>query len=294
MARIDRFLESIDDKEAEEALNILLERKPLEEVAAEIDARIEIIHISEIRDKIKEAFKNWGKISGLSTGYKALDHRIGGLKKGEVTLIGGATNTGKSALAANIARNVAKTGSGVLYITLEMVKEEIGSRIMFINGGEVDDLNLMFQSEHRLDYRDVKRLFTKASKIGDVKLVVLDYLQYLGRGMTNEEVAKMSKEMKSLALEFEVPFIVIVSLRKGGSEGYRRKWVDIEIEDFMGSGAIGYDADVAMITSRNDPDDEFQEDKIYVKILKVRNWRLNNSERIAELNWEKTRITEGY
>ena len=201
--------------------------KEIEEAVLERGAEIEedvpaddIVHISEMEEEIKKEYESWGKIKGLRTGLPSLDEKIGGMGKGHVILIGGETSNGKSALAANIAVNVAKTNP-VLFITLEMRRAEIGSRIMHINGGKLDGLDMMFQSEHRLTYKDIKPLLTKAIEMGSVEMVVLDYLQYLGRGMTEKETAIMSKEIKTLALEFNIPFVVIVSLRK--TEGGRNK-----------------------------------------------------------------------
>lgn len=248
-----------------------------------------LVHITELTEEIKQAYDSWGKASGISTGFPLLDTKIGGLKPGEVTLIGGETSNGKSALAANIACNVAKRGECVLFITLEMLQEEIGARLMHINGGSIDDLDLIFQSEYSIDYKDLEPILKKAKEQADVKMVVLDYMQYLGRGMTNEEVARMSKRFKKLALEHKIPFIVIVSLRKQDAKA-KRKWTDIEIEEFMGTGSIGYDADVAMIVSRKDQKGEFDMNKVYVKILKTRNNKLDWNDRIVQLEWDDTRI----
>lgn len=283
-------LQQLDDEAFVEVVDKVSDRS----AKTEVKYKDELIHITEIEDDIKKVHDDWGKPGGLSTGYKLLDEKIGGLKKGEVTLIGGETSNGKSALATNIAVNVAKN-HGVLFITLEMLQAEIGSRIMHTNDGSIKDLNLMFQAEYRIDYKDLEPLMKKGREMGDVELVVLDYMQYLGRGMTLDEVARMSKEFKSLALRYEVPFIVIVSLRKGSAEAkYRRKWVDIEIEDFMGTGAIGYDCDIGLIASRKDQKNEFQEDKLFVKILKTRNNKLDWNDRYIELDWDQTKITESW
>lgn len=249
-----------------------------------------LISILELEDDINTVYETWGKPSGLKTGYPQLDEKIGGLKKGEVTLIGGETSNGKSALAANIACNVSKD-KGVLFITLEMLQAEIGARLMHINGGSVADLNILFQAEYKIDYKDLEPLMKRAQTMGDVELVILDYMQYLGRGMTLDEVARMSKEFKSLALKYAVPFIVIVSLRKADNKS-KRMWKDIEIEEFMGTAAIGYDADVAMIVSRKDQENEFQADNVYVKILKTRNNKLDWDDRIIKFAWKDTKITQ--
>ena len=251
----------------------------------------EILHITEIKDEIDKEYKNWGKLNGLSTGYPSLDDAIGGLGKGQVVLVGGATSQGKSAFVTNIAINVAKN-KPVLFITLEMRRAEVGARIKHINNGNTDDLDIMFQAEHRLTYKDLKPLIIKALDMGEIKLVVLDYLQYLGRGMTEKEVAIMSKEIKTIALEFNIPLLVIVSLRKSEGGKNKRHWKDIEIEDYMGSGAIGYDCDSAFIVSRKDELDEYDEKGIYVKLLKTRNTKLNK--RFLRFSWNATKITEDW
>ena len=163
---------------------------------------------------------------------------------------------------------------------------------MHMNGGNIDDLNLMFQTEYQIDYRHLDALFENGIEVG-VKLVILDYLQYMGRGMTLEEVAKMSKLMKALALKYSIPFIVIVSLRKSGmGKQNSRPWTTIETDDLMGTGAIGYDADVALIASRKNTENEFDTEKFFVKVIKARNMPLDYDRRFIEFKWDNTRITE--
>ncbi len=283
-------IQGLEDEAFSEVAGAIAEKQSVTEAPETHD---EIIHISEIQDEISDEYKNWGKVKGLKTGYSDLDDKLGGMDKGHVILIGGETSNGKSALAANIATNVAHN-HGVLYITLEMLTREIGARIMHINGGRVDNLDMMFQAEHRLTYKDLKPLIIKAKEQGNVELVVLDYLQYLGRGMKPEEVAIMSKEIKTIALEFEIPLIVIVSLRKGEAGKQKRKWTEIEIEDFMGTGSIGYDADAAMLASRKNLNNEYDEEGLYVKILKTRNAKLDYNNRYIRYDWSGTKITENW
>lgn len=248
-----------------------------------------LLDLSSIADKIDEAGKDWGKVSGLSTGFPMLDAAIGGLKKGELILIGGKPKNGKTALAQNIATKVSMNHK-VLFITLELLAEQTGVRVKYINGGTLPDAGqFMVQAKHRLDYRHIKPIFEQAKERG-VELVVLDYLQFLGRGMTNEEVAKMSKEMKTLALEFEVPFIVIVSLRKGENSKFKTKWTDIELEDIAGTASIGYDADVILLASRRNLEGEKDPDHLYVKVVEIRS--MPDTKEILAFGWDKTRIQE--
>lgn len=287
--RKDQLLKSLGDLEPADLEDIVLggeqelaKRESIEEG--------KIVHITDMKEEIDKAAESWGKVSGISTGYPQLDAKIGGLKPGELILIGGETNNGKSALAQNIAVNVAKE-HGVLFITLEMLITEAGSRIKHMNNGAVDDLNLMFQEEYQIDYRHIDTLFKNGVDSG-VELVILDYLQYLGRGMTLDEVARMSKLMKSLALKYQIPFIVIVSLRKSDGGKFKRKWTDIEVEDLMGTSAIGYDADIALVTSRKNLENEFETDKFFVKVIKARNMNVDYNKRFITFAWDKTRISE--
>lgn len=293
-----------DEKAAYRAKSVLktlseLEPELLEELSIGAESELaeretidvgSITHIHEIADDIEKASKLWGLVSGIRTGYPSLDAKIGGLKAGEVILIGGDPNNGKSALAQNIAVNASKE-HGVLFITLEMQKTEAGSRMKYMNGGNIDDLNIMFQTEYEIDYRHLEKLFSNGVELG-VEVVILDYLQYMGRGMTLEEVARMSKLLKKLALKYNIPLVVIVSLRKSDGGKFRRKWTEIEIEDLMGTSAIGYDADVAMIVSRRNLDNEYDSSHLYVKVVKARNMNIDYDDRFLKFGWEKTRIFE--
>jgi len=274
-------------KQIEEA--VLTRGSEIEEEKPQDD----IVHISELADEIKAEYDTWGKMNGVPTGLPSLDKKLLGLGKGHVILVGGETSNGKSALVANIAVNIARERP-VLFITLEMARAEIGSRIMHINAGTIDNIDMMFQSEHRLTYKDIKPLILKAIEMGSVEFVCLDYLQYLGRGMTEKEVAIMSKEIKTLALEFNIPFMVVVSLRKSEGGKNKRKWTEIEIEDYMGAGAIGYDCDVGLLASRKDLDNSFDQEHFYVKLLKTRNAPLDYNDRYIRYNWSQTRITEDF
>lgn len=252
-----------------------------------------IVHLADLEEEIELVRAERGKFRGYHTGYSVLDEKMGGLEQGSVILIGGETSNGKSALATNIALNVSQK-VGTLYISLEMTRKQMLERLDYMTGGFKGHYDLMFQQEFDLSYKDLEPLFLEATEKGEVKVVVLDYLQYLGRGMDEREVAKMSKTIKKLALKYNIAFIVIVSLRKGEAGKNKRKWYEIETEDLMGTAAIGYDADTIVIASRKDQDNEFDADGIYVKVLKTRNTALDYNDRIVRLKWDKTRIVEDW
>lgn len=281
-------LQELDDEAFVEALSEAAER-PLHHEPIPHDG---LVHIHELEAEIRHEYETWGKPKGLMTGVTSLDKKIGGMSPGHMILVGGETSSGKSALAANIAVNVARH-SPVLFITLEMLQQEIGARMMHINHGTLDGLDLTFQQTYSIDYKDLEPIIKRAVEDAGVKLVILDYLQYLGRGMKNEEVALISKRIKQIALEYHLPIIAVVSLRKGDAK-FKRKWTDIEIDDLMGTGSIGYDADTALIASRKDLENDFQMDHMYVKVLKTRNSQLDFNDRYVILHWDKTRISDDF
>lgn len=255
------------------------------------ESKNDTVHIKDLSEEIEIAYQKWGKFDGLSTGIDPLDERMGGMRAGEVLLVGGDPNNGKSALAANIAVNVSKERK-VLFITLEMSSAAIGTRMRWINNGTLDGMDMTFQSKKSITFKDLDPLFKKGVGESGAEFVVIDYLQYLGRGMTNEEVAKMSQRIKNLALEYNIPVMVVVSLRKDSrAGGAKRKWTEIEMDDLMGAGAIAYDADVIMLVSRRDESMEFDENYVYVRVIKIRSYPLDYKRNICKLWWDKTKIT---
>lgn len=295
LKRVQDLTAELTDDQALEALDIVSDR------VARLDRAPKdgIVHISESIKELEVAEQEQGKFLGESTGYKSLDEKMGGLERGSVILIGGETSNGKSMLALNIALNIAKTMTGVLYISLEMTRKQVWKRIMTITRMTPDELSseldFSVQESFNLEYNDIEPLVKNAVETQGIEIVFIDYLQYLGRGMSEKEVAKMSQVVKRVALKYDVCVVVIVSLRKGGvGANNARKWYDIEVEELMGTAALGYDADTVVITSRKNLENEFDSEKFFVKVLKTRNTKLDFNDRIVELKWEHMKITEEY
>lgn len=293
--RVQDLTAQLNDEEAMEALDIVSDR------VAKVDKAPKdgIIHISDALAELEIAEKEKGHFLGLSTGYESLDEKMGGLEPGSVVLIGGETSNGKSMLSINIALNVAREMVNVLYLSLEMTRKQVWKRVMAITRMSVEELtselDFAVQESFNLEYGDIEPLVKRATEENTCEVVFVDYLQYLGRGMTEKEVAKMSQVIKRIALKYNICMVVIVSLRKGGSDGKgKRKWYDIEVEDLMGTAALGYDADTVVVTSRKNLEDEFDADAFFVKVLKTRNTKLDYHNRFVELVWENMQIKEDW
>lgn len=283
---VDRINQMDDDEALMEVAETVTEKL----AGKEEEVKDGIIHIVEMTDLLAEVRAEKGKFKGITTGYTSLDNKMGGFTEGGVILIGGETNNGKSALATNIAIRQAQHVP-VLYISLEMTHKEMLERIDHMTQGQTE-IDMMFQQTFDVSYKELESIVANAVVSREVRIVYIDYLQYLGRGMDEREVAKMSQKIKKIALKYNITMAAIVSLRKGDTGKNRRKWTDIENDDLMGTSAIAYDADTIVIASRRDQENEFDDDHIYVKVLKARNTKLDYHDRYVQLNWDRTRITE--
>lgn len=257
---------------------------------------------------------------GIDTGYPTLNYLLGGLQKDKLYIIGARPSMGKSALAMNISEYVAKNAN-VLFISLEMGRKEYAQRLMFgragidvnkVNTGEISDDDIVKAVEQK-EYLDSLNLFIETKtpcKVNDIELaiinlqstrgscdlVVVDYLQLLSpstKGKSNREVevAEISRDLKSLAVKYKVPIIVLSQLSRALESREDKRPM---LSDLRESGAIEQDADVVMFVYRDEwyhPDNPASIGKGELLIRKNRGG-VNN--RDIEMCWQprKVRFTE--
>jgi replicative DNA helicase len=216
------------------------------------------------------------KGKGLLTGFKTIDRLYGGFFKGQMIVIGARPSIGKSALAGQMAMNMARSGAQVGFISLEMSNNEIAARFASIDTSIsfTEIFRGLYQDENQRDYFykqinktsnlpisvsdktevNISEIKAKAYKLkhkkGRLDCLILDYLQLVdGDSQSNRnrenEVAKISRGCKIIAKELEVPLIILCQLNR---EVEKRKGKDRypQLSDFRESGAIEQDADVAM------------------------------------------------
>ena len=215
---------------------------------------------------------NEGRLRGWQTGFAQLDRMVMGLRPGWFYVLAARTGVGKTTLALQIALNVARDGGSPLYFTFEqidvdMLMKAIGhvGRIplkSLITGVMDDEQNDRFigaskelcaavvpvdnSSEGAL--QNVEMIASRAKRQGQLDLIVVDYLQLMtipGERHVNrtEEVAKISRRLKKLAIKLKVPVLALAQInRRGAEEGEAPQ--PHHIKD---SGAIEQDADAIMI-----------------------------------------------
>ncbi len=207
-----------------------------------------------------------GKITMLSTGIPALDEMTGGLFRGEMTVIGARPGTGKTALTLQIAAHAALAGQRVVFVSREMSDVQIGERILARYGVNMarsrigrlreDDWTAAQAATKTAQYKNilVDNRSTTVTKVrtncrkwaaqGGLDLVCIDYLQLIhpegNRGSRNDQVASISWAFKELAMELNVPVLLLSQLNRD-TKG--RNDPAPQLTDLRDSGSIEQDAD---------------------------------------------------
>lgn len=211
----------------------------------------------------------------VATGLYELDEKLGGgLRPGELIIIGARPGMGKSGLLLNFAENMSNNGEPVGIFTLEMSKQELAMRLISSRLGvdladirkhriHPDDLQrvadaITKMNQQQLLVNDDTRMFSmiraKARKLvkQGAKALFIDYLQLVMGPKTDnreQEIAAMSRGFKLMARELGVPMVVLCQLNRlaEGRENHRPR-----MSDLRESGAIEQDADVVILLHRED------------------------------------------
>ena len=217
----------------------------------------------------------------VRTGINALDKIIGAMFPGDLVYLGGRPSMGKTALALSIALNVARNGNHVAIASLEMTPDAMAMRALSeqtarqgkaveysaMRRGDMAEIHLTsLKSAARVvadlpisflprQYNDIGALSAGVKQMarrGDLRLIIVDYLQLMRstiRGNTNEQVSDLSKSLKALAMQLETPILCLSQLSRGVEQREDKRPVLSELRD---SGSIEQDADTVMFCYRDE------------------------------------------
>jgi replicative DNA helicase len=228
-------------------------------------------------ERLNKILTDGRRVTGLSTGYANLDNETSGLQPSELIILAARPSMGKTALAINIANNVAvRNREPVAIFSLEMSKESLLVRMLASEaridahkfrtghmgkddwGKIVNTLNGLSEAPLWVDDTasiTVMEMGAKARRLKrdrGLSLIVVDYLQLCvptntGRQSNRqEEVSGMSRALKALAKELKVPVVVLSQLTRAPEREERKP----QLSDLRESGAIEQDADVVMFINR--------------------------------------------
>lgn len=277
IAEADSFVEAAKDRTktaievldyAQSAIGRIAETRVKNEPIRASDAMIAYADI--LNDRVEK------KVNGISTGFSILDRQLnGGLRRGNLMILGARPSVGKTALALNIASFMADD-YGVLFLSQEMSKDDLLDRAISFNGkiylgnvinGEmsddewgrfthasikIKDKNLILDDDAALTLLDVrmKAMITKRKHGLDV--LVLDYLQLMSGDLKekrNSQLEFITRGLKALAKELNIAIISLSQLNRNAATRARPF-----LSDLRDSGAIEQDADIVCFLHREEVD----------------------------------------
>ena len=245
-------------------------------------------------ERIEELIEMGGEISGLPSGFNDIDRKTGGLQKSDLIIVAARPSMGKTTFAMNIAETAAiKHQQPVAVFSMEMSADQLTMRLLSslgqieqgrLRGGRLDDTDWSRLTSAMSILRDApifvddtpaltptdlrarcRRLKREQNDLG---LVVVDYLQLMqspngARENRTNEISEISRGLKALARELDVPVIALSQLNRALEQRPNKRPV---MSDLRESGAIEQDADVIMFIYR---DEVYDEDSDYKGLAEV-------------------------
>ena len=230
--------------------------------------------------QINEAAQRKEYITGLPTGFQRLDHKTAGMHPGDLIIVAGRPGMGKTAFALNVAFNACSQRKvAAVVFSLEMPKDQLVRRLI-CSEARVDNSRLRTGQLTREDWPrlanaagmlsempvwiddtpalSIMELRAKARRLrseANLGLIVIDYLQLMRSGTRNDsreqEISEISRFLKALAKELEIPVIALSQLNRGvESRGNKDKRP--QLSDLRESGAIEQDADTILFIYRDE------------------------------------------
>ncbi len=237
--------------------------------------------LSESFDRLDELHKDKGKIRGVPTGFKDMDNMLAGLQRADLFVLAARPSMGKTALALNLAHNVAvKANMPVLIFSLEMSKEQLVDRMLAMESGvdawalrtgnltdtdfekighamgTLSEAQIFIDDSPSITVSDLRTKARREAHQRELGLVIVDYLQLMsggtkfgGEGNRVQEISEISRGLKGIARELNVPLLALSQLSR--SVESRSPQIP-QLADLRESGSIEQDADVVAFIYREE------------------------------------------
>lgn len=224
-------------------------------------------------------------ISGITSGFNAIDKCLGGFNKSDLIILAGRPSMGKTALAVNIAFNASraklygkKEGTGVIFFSLEMSAEQLATRLLSsatcipawdikkgnINQSnielfskfykEMENIELYIEETPNITSQQIKHKVRKMQIHNNIGLIIIDYLQLMSNDTRSkkddnrvQEISAITRQLKNIARELDIPIIVLSQLSRAVEQRDDKK---PQLADLRDSGSIEQDADIVMFVYR--------------------------------------------
>lgn len=245
-------------------------------------------------DNIELLHTQQGEVTGIPTGFTDLDRVTAGFQRNDLIIVAARPSVGKTAFALNIAQNVAtKTSENVAIFSLEMGADQLVTRILCAEGnidaqvmrtgslqaedwgkltmamGSLSNAGIFIDDSSGIRVSELRSKCRRLQQEHGLGMVIIDYLQLIsGSGKPGEnrqqEVSEISRSLKGLARELEIPVIALSQLSRGVEQRQDKRPM---MSDLRESGSIEQDADIVAFLYREDYYDKETENKDMIEII---------------------------
>jgi len=272
--------------------------------------------LMEVFEKVEKLYNDRGKTTGIPSGFPDLDKMTAGFQRSDLIIVAARPSVGKTAFSLNVAQNVAvRAKETVAIFSLEMSAAQLVQRIICaeanVDAGRIrtgtlegDDWEKLTMAIGTLSEAEIYIDDTPAITVADIRakcrrlkkekglgMILIDYLQLIaGRGKAGEnrqqEVSEISRTLKQIARELEVPVIALSQLSRGVEQRQDKRPM---MSDLRESGSIEQDADIVAFLYRDDYYDKESEKKNIIEIIiaKQRNGPVGTVELVFLKNFNK-------
>ncbi|QTH46922.1 replicative DNA helicase [Cohnella sp. LGH] len=272
--------------------------------------------LMEVFERVEFLFNNRGGVTGIPSGFVDLDRMTAGFQPNDLIIVAARPSVGKTAFALNVAQNVAVRASETVAIfSLEMSAAQLVQRIICAESnvdaqrmrtghlegddweklsmaiGALSEAQIYIDDTPGITVSDIRAKCRRLKKEKGLGMILIDYLQLIqGRGKAGEnrqqEVSEISRTLKQIARELEVPVIALSQLSRGVEQRQDKRPM---MSDLRESGSIEQDADIVAFLYRDDYYDKESEKKNIIEIIiaKQRNGPVGTVELVFLKNFNK-------
>ncbi|WP_020621046.1 replicative DNA helicase [Paenibacillus daejeonensis] len=258
---------------------------PVKEVLVEVMDEAERLYIAKDNNQ---------GITGIPSGFADLDKMTSGFQRNDLIIVAARPSVGKTAFALNVAQNVSiRVGETLAIFSLEMSKAQLVKRMICAEGmvdasrmrsgafegedwekmaqavGQLSDAAMFIDDTPGITVHEIRAKCRRLKKEQGLGMILIDYLQLIqGRGRRGanrqEEVSEISRTLKQLARELEVPVIALSQLSRGVEQRQDKRPM---MSDLRESGSIEQDADIVSFLYRDDYYDKESDKKNVIEII---------------------------
>lgn len=241
----------------------------------------DFISIKEATNEFTDDISKPKNISSISSGFKRLDDIVGSYNKGDFIIVAARPSMGKTAFSLELAKNIGKNNN-VAYFSIEMPRKSIVERLISsssmissnkirnpsiwsdnekesiqVSIDTINELKLFIDDSPNAELGEITWKARKLKDLGQLDIIIIDYLGLITTTMNGRrveqktaEVSEISRQLKSLARELEIPIIVLSQLNRSVEKRGDSKKIPL-MSDLRDSGSIEQDADVVMFLYRD-------------------------------------------